>query len=289
MHILLSMLIIAAAIATVAVSGIAMWLYWRRQTQSLRPTLRLELRNDGNVPGRYELKAEDPTGSLHFVWRLNGTPLGMREVRGPTTAPLLSARPTVAHSAIGEMYSGNTVAQVLPSIGYRLLRMVVGPFVSLSSQVLYGQQPAEGVHSMPDRLWHAIPGAHKVKAYGADMIQPARLASTVSSATGSVYSTPLPRSAEIWAQTPSIPPSGALSLDLTIEPIHARHYQQYSFKVISKSVEQPDRLVSENGVVRIQGMSTAQRLLPLLMFAGIALLTFACSSLLLANIRILGI
>ena len=76
MHILLSMLIIAAAIATVAVSGIAMWLYWRRQTQSLRPTLRLELRNDGNVPGRYELKAEDPTGSLHFVWRLNGTPLG---------------------------------------------------------------------------------------------------------------------------------------------------------------------------------------------------------------------
>jgi hypothetical protein len=94
---------------------------------------------------------------------------------------------------------------------------------------------------------------------------------------------------EIWAQTPSIPPSGALSLDLTIEPTHAGHYQQYSFKVVSKSVEQPDRLISENGVVRIQGMSTAQRLLPLLMFAGIALLTFACSSLLLANIRMLGV
>src|SRR5437588_12727923 len=91
MHILLSMLIIAAAIATVAVSGIALWLYWRRQTQALRPTLRLELRNDGNVPGRYELRAEDPTGSLRFRWAMNGAPLDVRQVREPMSTPPLSA------------------------------------------------------------------------------------------------------------------------------------------------------------------------------------------------------
>src|SRR5438067_7134773 len=278
MHRLVSLLINAAAIAAVTVSGVVLWLYWRRQTQALRPTFKLELCNEGNVAGRFELKADEPTGALRFRWCLNGTPLLVNEVRPPTVAahkPAPAANNSPRAKVDQSHSPSSTVGQVLLGIGNLLPRSLGAPFLNVRSQFPYGQHRPEGAHPLPGRLWLASPAADEVPTHDAALIQLSPLSGARSSTMDYAPAATLPTPVEMWAQTPAIPPGGSLSLDLTIEPIRARHDRHYGFKVASKCLEQPDRLVSENGVVTIQAVSAVQRLLPLVIFAGIALLAFA--------------
>ena len=296
MNIPVAPLIVLAALVVLAATAIVLVFFARGQGKNVKRTLKLEVRNDGNVPGRYQLKADDPTGSLRFQWVLNGSPLGARQEPVVASAPQLPspaapARPAgqseVTKSAGGLKNASGTISDVLMGIGNLLPGSIGLPLINLGSQLREGQYTAERVSNMPGQVARMNPLGDKGQVYAAGSSQatyvPSKPATANAGPSGAVVA-----AADIWAQTPPVPPGGALTLDLVIQPMRAQHFQQYAFKVLSKSVEQPEMLVAENGSVSIAGVSTLQRLLPVFIFVAVALVTLACSTFLLANPRILG-
>jgi len=301
MNSLIPLLNILAAIAVVQVTAVVLWFFSRNQQKNFRRTLKLELRNDGNVPGRYELKAEEPTGSLRFQWILQGAALGARQSPQITNAPQLpppqkASAPTAANPTSGLKEkagalkgASGAIAEILMTIVYVLPRSIGMPLINIGSQMRYGQYTADRVSTLPGTVTRMNPLAGKNQVYSSGSNQPSWTPSTSQGATAVTMSAgAMPVGADVWAQTPSVPPGGALTLDLMIEPIRAGHFQQYNFKVMTKPVELPELLVSENSSVSIAGISTMQRLLPFVIFVAVALLAFACSTFLLSNPRILG-
>ncbi len=301
MNSLVSLLIVLAAIALVATTGIVLWLFTRNQRKNFRGSLKLELRNDGNVPGRYELKAEDPTGALRFQWLLQGAALGAKQAPQITSAPQLpppqqTSAPKPASSGGGLAQgvgvlkgASGVISEVLINVGYMLPRSMGLPLINLGSQLRSGQYSAERAANLPNQVARMNPLAPKNQVYASGSNQPAWTRTTPQPATANTVTMgAAPLVADVWAQTPSVPPGGALTLELQIEPLHAGHFQQYGFKVIAKPLEQPELLASENGTVSIAGISTMQRLLPFVIFGGVALLAFACSTFALTNTRLFG-
>jgi phosphoglycerol transferase MdoB-like AlkP superfamily enzyme len=70
-----------------------------------------------------------------------------------------------------------------------------------------------------------------------------------------------------WFETPLLGPGGRLLLDLLISPLDFYRTQFYSFKVISRTVEQEDVSLVEEGHVQIDKIPWLYRLLPYLVFA----------------------
>ncbi len=68
-------LIVVAALAIIIAAAAALWVVGRMLTRGKPRTVRLELSNQGNVSGRYELKAEEASGQVRFQFFANATPL----------------------------------------------------------------------------------------------------------------------------------------------------------------------------------------------------------------------
>jgi hypothetical protein len=87
--------VVVIVAAVVAVIAIAVW-----QRKSLRKNVRIELNNEGNIPTRYELRAEDPDGILAFEYNLDGDSLPAG--RGPQAEATASPPAQAAEPAAPE-------------------------------------------------------------------------------------------------------------------------------------------------------------------------------------------
>ncbi len=92
----------AAVLVIIAIAVIGLVLIARAQKRGPQEIYHLSVINLGNVPSRYQLRAEDPVGGLKFQFILHGAklpqqavPQTTRGVRQPT-APIISLPPAVA-------------------------------------------------------------------------------------------------------------------------------------------------------------------------------------------------
>jgi hypothetical protein len=104
--------------------------------------------------------------------------------------------------------------------------------------------------------------------------------------TGSAGQSPGPAhrsAAHIWAETPSLAPGEALTVDLLIRSGSPSKDQHYTFQVVSRSVEAEDApWVVAEGSIRIRGGFWAHRFLPQIIIVALAVLALAILAPLLA-------
>ncbi len=274
-------LIVVAALAIIIAAAAALWMVARMVTRGKPRVFRLELSNQGNVSGRYELKAEEASGQVRFQFLANGAPLtAAMTARADDAAQQGSARQAPAAPsgvAAGVQKSGgfvSSVAEIILSIGY-MLPSNIGGQALLSA----GQSMKEGTYAA-DR-------AVNVKSMVADLGQNSR-SESVSAASGST-SARAAAPVDACAQTPVIDAGARLAVDLRVESLHPNQAGQYPFRVISRMLDVPEAPQStENGTAAFAGVSLLQRAWPIIAFVVIAAGTVACSAFLIMSRALVG-
>lgn len=253
-------------VAVLVVAAIAMAIVAWLQKKSLRKRLRLELRNLGNVPSRYELQAKDPDGALRFQLTLNGDGLEQRQVfeAGQVTPEAKTEQPPPSSSTVnmegvrqtagGAMRISGAIADLLNSVGMMLPPSVRAPLLRASSQLRRGRSTVRRTEQFPDRMARRMRVASTSKAKARPEAKPVS-----------------PKVVSTWVQTPFVEPGETLAVDLFIRPVKSRQDEFYPFKVLSRSVEQEEApLVIEEGSVQIAGASRFRRYSPYLLILVIA-------------------
>jgi hypothetical protein len=304
--------VIVVALAAVAVALIGLVMVLKAQK---RPKVyHLEIANLGNVSSRYVLRAEEPMGALRFQFALHGVKLPpwpepqttevvtetVAEVPVAPAAPSYSpASPTGAgagETAGQAMQTGGAVAGVLSSVGSVLpgslgtsFRGVARPVYRAQSTVsgakLQAQSATSQVSYVSGQAAGARPGPSSPRTAGDSATR-----STMKPARSQIASvTPASRlGGETWVQTPVVAPAETLTLDLLITPLNPHRTQRYSFKVVSRAVEQESAPLVEEGNIQIVGVSWLRRLLPYLMFVVFAGGVVLVAAFLLVNLSVWG-
>jgi hypothetical protein len=266
-----------------------------KRTQEYK--VRLELANLGNVATRYELKAQESSGTVHFRFAANGSPLVARQMA--STLVVAAAMPVaqavrpeparppsgggLAQTAKNASGASNAVADLLMTVGYILPRSIGMPLINIASQMRYSQYAAQRVSNIPRQIKNMAPGgqpANSTYVGGSGVMPPS--SAPVAAAAGQTAAVVV----DAWTSTPIVQPGGSLMLDLLLVPADPTHAQHCSFTVLSRATEdvyaQP--LASE-GDVQITGVSALQRVVPWLVFGGITILGIACSIFLIMSYR----
>lgn len=259
---------------------------WLRQ-RHLQRKVRLEIVNQGNVRSRYQLRAADPASDLSFGFSLGGDPLPEQAVfdedlEGEVAedTPVVSSAPEtlsvppsapgaergVQQSADQATRRASSLAGTLTALGTTLPRPLGAPLMRAASQLQRGQIRVSRAQQVPRRVASFRPksAAPAVRQAGA-VAGPAESAQPVGSTHRSV--------ARVWAETPSLAPGEALILDLLIRSASTSKDQQYTFQVVSRSVEGKDVpwVVTESSV-QIRGGFWARRFLPQIIIVALAML-----------------
>jgi hypothetical protein len=302
--ILIAIAIVIAACAAIAFVAIL-------QRKKLSRTLQVEIRNLGNVTGGYELQAQDPHSppALRFQFTLNDTelapaPVGQSEIASvapppivrPETASVAPSAPAPSGSGDGAskaeqaMESGGIIINILTLLGSILPRSLGAPLTQTASQMRRGQTTASRVKQIKGQTSRLAPGGKKGRGVasappsapspGATRESPDREASRLSRPQGVGAERVDQREwEEPWAQTPSVEPGEALTVDLTIRPAQSHRGQTYPFTVISRANGLPDRVqpnrAEVQGSVKFSGGSRFTQLLPYLAIVAIAILLLA--------------
>jgi hypothetical protein len=283
------MIPILIAIAIVIAAGAAIAFVVILQRKKLSRTLQVEVRNLGNVTGCYELQAEDPHSppALRFQFTMDGdelpqqwTPAAPVVIDRPTQATPAVASAVPAPSASGEgaskadqaLESGGIIASILTTLGSILPRSIGAPLMQTAGQMRRGQTTASRVKQIKGQTSRLVPGGKKIKSGSLPTgdSTPDRRERAVSA--------PSPGE-EPWAQTPSVEPGEALTVDLTIRPAQSHRGQTYPFTVISRANGLPGRVqpnrAEVQGSVNFSGGSRFTQLLPYLVIVAIAILLLA--------------
>ncbi len=263
-------IVVAAAVALVAVT--------RLRKARLQQRFRLEIANEGNVPCRYDLRAEDAGGVLRFQFLMDGDDLpayGSVAASGPADrqesgrpAPARAAAQTqgVRQKAGRAMQAGGVVAGLLSMLGSLLPRSIGIPLQQKASEMRRVQARASYVQQVPNQMaWlkssaqRAVPGLPSRKESAAE--QPPEPA--------------VPGDGLVWSQTPTVEPGGTLAVELLVRSAVAARNQRHAYRVVSRAAERTmEEPVVAEGSTRIKGGFWARRFLPslLIVMATIALL-----------------
>lgn len=245
----------------------------------LQRTVLLELVNQGNVRSRYQLRAADWAGALAFRFSLAGDRLPVVEVfegdrrEVPAVAPALErmAAPRLAPAgtpgAMGGlqkadqvMRTGSVWASTLSALGTMLPHALGAPLLRAASRIQQGQIRVGRVQQAGRQVGSL--GA-KAAAHAGPKVAPSE-APVRSAGRGE---------AQPWAETPSVAPGEALTLELLILSASASKDQQHSFEVVSRSIEGGDETqVVQEGSVLIRGGFWARRFVPQLIILALAVL-----------------
>ncbi|MBI5879547.1 MAG: hypothetical protein HZB53_18000 [Chloroflexi bacterium] len=272
-----NILIVIAALAIIIAVGAIFAVISRMTTRPKQRVFRLELSNQGNVPGRYELKADEANGQLRFQFIAGGAPLTTTAVARPdgvpdmAVVPVATAAPTATQgSAMGGVQKTggfvSSIADVILSIGYMLPSEFGGQALSgLGQSMKTGTYTADRAMNVRDT----------VSGLGRQNTAGAAVPSNAPTLPGAVVAIPV----DTWAQTPVIDAGARLALELRVTPLTAQHAGQYPFRVVSRMVERPDAPEAvESGTVAYTGVSLFQRAWPIVAFLAVALSVIACST-----------
>jgi hypothetical protein len=296
----MSMTPILIASAIVIASGAAIALVVILQRKKLSRTIQVEIRNLGNVQGRYELQAQDPhtPAVLRFQFTLNGDELPpvvwsaassvtSGEPKPWTPAPAATTPSAAASAPSGSggdasradqaLESGGIIVNILTTLGSILPRSLGSPLIQAASQMRRGQTTASRVKQLKGQTSRLAPGRQKAKAG-----TPPTGGSTAAAERQAM--TPAPAGEESWAQTPSVEPGEVLTVDLTIRPAQSHRGQAHPFTVISRASGLPDQVHQNRsaveGSVQFSAGSRFAQLLPYLVILAIMILLLAITFLL---------
>ena len=274
---------VLVAAAIIILAGLAIVLVARLQQKGDSRTIQVELRNLGNVESRYDLKAEQPEGTLGFQFTLDGDELPQSSddwtgaVGEPSKpSPSASTSPAGARSGgsgMGEqaMESGGIVASMLSTLGMLLPRSLGAPLTRAASQMQRGRVAASRVGQLKGQ---------------SDRLKSRKQAATAAPAAAQPHSEE-EQSELPWAQTPSVEPGGVLMVDLRIRPARSSlrgSDQVYPFTVLSRAAELHDAgqvpMVTAETTVQFAETSWFLRLLPYSVILAIAFCLLALTFLL---------
>jgi len=246
----------------------------KTQKRRRRQIYQLGISNLGNVRSRYELRVEEPMGALEFQFTLNGVKLPQRPVPQATKtvaeaaiAPPASARSPAspAREGVGQragqaMRTGSAITKIVSSISAILPRSLGAPLQRAIRPVRKAQSTASRVTRLPTKVTRVMPAPSPTRSTAPPTRAPARPQTVPVTLAPHLVG-------ETWSQTPFAEPGKTLTIDLLIAPLNPYQTRNYSFKVISRSLDQEDPpLVVEEGSVQIVGISWFRRLLPYLIF-----------------------
>jgi hypothetical protein len=263
-----------SAVVVLVLTAVALLLLARKRKRFLEKRVRIEVANEGNVPSRYELRAESPDQLLDFRFSLQDDDLTLGSVSASDGPPQPGIRPSptgaapaqhapgsaakagaeagkVAGRALG---FGGALANGLMALGQILPRSARGPVMQLASRLRGGQMAAMRVQRVPT--------------------QAARL--KTSRPRPQAARTGIPQSPEssepAWVQTPSVPPGQSLALELQIRTLRIEGGARRAFRVLSRSVEADDAsVITKEGVAGFPSSFWAHRWLPYVAIAAVAI------------------
>jgi hypothetical protein len=178
------------------------------------------------------------------------------------------------------MRTGDAITRLISSISTILPRSVGAPLQRVARPMRRTQSAASRVTRLPTqvtKVTRAVPASPSAKSTA----QATRPMPVSSSARGTARPTRAPARpqtvpvtlaphlvGEAWSQTPFLEPGETLTVDLLIAPLNPYRSRYYSFRVISRSLDQEKPpLVVEEGSIQIVGISWFRRLLPYFVFA----------------------
>jgi hypothetical protein len=250
--------VIAAGVLTVAIV--------RGQRRRQVRVLPVEIRNQGNMRSRYDLRADDPDGALTFEWRCDGAPLGRRQVveqadlepparelQRPALPSEASAARQVQERASGAMRASSGLSAFLNTIASLLPRSAQGPLRRISRQIGRGRSTV---------------GQARMASSRAARLGPRRKARKTRIRRAAAPLT----AASPWSQTPSVEPGKAITVQLRVNPARPYLAQQRTFRVLSRSAAQEDApLTVDEQYLLIPGVPWLRRWAPfVLLYAAAA-------------------
>jgi hypothetical protein len=290
----LRLLLIIGLVITVIAAGFAVGRTIQVLRRSYQRTCRLELRNLGNVPTRYELLADDPANVLKFRLLLNGVAMPQEPLEKPLTrssepAPQKSKQPQASAAQPKQSNQVREKSRVFVDLAYTLGTIIPG---SVGQQFTHWAAAARNVDYTAQRVEYA--GQQAQNLGGAS-----RSASTANTATAHtpaadyVAPTPPPMPAlditpGAW-YTPYLEPGDVVALSLVINPGHPDQTQHYTFRVSTRAIEPAqDTPLSETGQLQVAGVPLIRYYLPFFIVAGVMIGVLVVIALLLANTGALG-
>ena len=303
---LIWIVLIVLVVAAIAVIVIARW-----QRMNLEKNFRLEIRNQGNAPSQFELKAEDPDRILAFEFRLAGVSLSPSPTSQATQVPELASQPQQSVEAgevvetrsrmglpdtgqaqqkmQGAMGASRAIADVLSSLGMMLPRSIGGPLLEASAQLRRGRGRVDTVQSMPKRVGDQAKRVKAASGSVSGMVGSTPAGTQASAPTRTQDSVPArsepsapvmqPAAAPVaqvaaqqWVQTPAVEPGESVRIDLKIRPTRARSGRLCSFSILTRSLEQEDAPIeSDEWTGEIGGVGGLRRYHPYALIASIAI------------------
>lgn len=288
---------VISIIVIIALAVVIWWLLVRRQRWLVQRECRLEIANLGNVRSRYELQANDPADALRFTFVLGGSvleapsnKLSEKPLDKETRKRQDEKKPSIeigaslkkAKGAKNWMVgAGNTVANMLGTLGMMLPSSIGGPLRQAAGQIRRGRASvsrAERVSGQVSRLKQKGTKARPPKA--AEKAPPE--ATPTPARPGSTEPSP-----DLgWVRTPFVEPGETMSLKLLIDPRDISKTQSYTFTVNSHSLEQPGRqTIIEESEIEIEGLTSFQRYGPFLVVLTAAMTLLFIVSLLISGGR----
>ena len=318
-----SMIVVSVIVVAILLIALgAMVALFRSRRTRYQKDFQLEISNQGNVPSRYELQAQDSTGTFGFEFALAGTNLQLRQVptavvetiphaKGDSvdgTSLTSGAKPErrmgareVAGKAAG---ASGALAGILSTVS-RLLPGSTGTSAArASAQLRRGQMQTGRADRLVDQVAKAKPKTSSTPAADAapsDQATFVPYASTVASLevegmTGtytaggtSMSSGERPSDSPAWALTPSVEPGETLVVEMLVSPTKSYKSQHYPFTLLSRSVEQSgSALMAEEVSVHMTRPSWLSRLYPYLVVLLIMAVTISLYMVFLQSAGILG-
>jgi hypothetical protein len=287
--------ILPLAIVLVAIGALILIARWQRSAR--RSTLKLFLTNEGNIRGRFNLRAEAAGGDLTFRFAHNGASLPVCYTPGPSPAvaagvnPQVAASTSVAPEAVASYTApepkgpplASLVADLLMGLGYILPGSAGTTLMSAAGRIRYGQAVTDRAGKVAGRIG-AVAGSTAqtsqqiVSAAGGNPARPAPAANPLTAPGSAAPGGPV----VTWWQTPFLEPGAALELGVMATPTGSSGARVAGFKVLSRSAEYDDApLVINEATIRIDGPSGFGRWIPYIFVVFLAIVALA----LLATVR----
>jgi hypothetical protein len=295
---------IVITLAVVLVAALLTMLIRASQRARCQRRLPIEIRNLGNVPGRYELRADDADAALRFRWLLEGEALQAEPARpasgdsrpspaqdealrseprgeGPVGPRKERPAPSSAAEGVDRARQGaeraSRLGSVLAGALASLARIVPGApgawLRQASSRVRRSEYALSRAVRAPSRITSRLPARARGRVW-------ARVRASFKRASvrgaAAVPAAAAPRSAagalrvgqqgQAWSRTPPLEPGGALTVELLVDPLRPFQAQRRTVRVWSRSAELGDApLVTAEQPLALPGIPWSRRVLPLLL------------------------
>jgi hypothetical protein len=288
----LRVLLIIGLVITVMAAGFAVGRTIQVLRRSYQRTCRLELRNLGNVPTRYELLADDPANVLKFRLLLNGVAVPQEPLEKPIGRSSEPAPQKPKQTPAAQPKQPNQMrekSRVLVDLAYTLGTIIPG---SIGQNFTQWASTARNVDYTAQRVEYA---GQQAQSLGGTPTSAATSVTVDNTTVEYAAPTPLPVAAPVlditpgaW-YTPYLQPGDVVTLSLMVNPGHPDQTQHYTFRVSSRAIEPAqDTPLIETGQLQVAGVPLIKYYLPFFIVAGVMIGVLVVIALLLANTGALG-